>query len=260
MSTQAVHCYRNDVGAMRQLTYKLSSLQLLDPPSHPVVLRQVCLRWGTPRFVAVVGESGSGKTMFLRGLLGLFSPVNRSMAVDLIGRHRVEDYAVVVDGGGEVLKVEQVALRGLVGYMDQQPTMVPWRSIRRNLELPGDLNPETPGLDIESLHVYMSRVGLLTDGVRPEELLGRYPSDVSGGQLQRLVLAGLLARAPWLLLLDEATSALDPVSARRVFQLLGEYVAARGALCVMVTHEPELAREWAQEIIRLEGGRVVVPQ
>ncbi|MBJ7598845.1 ABC transporter ATP-binding protein, partial [Candidatus Nephthysia bennettiae] len=139
-----------------------------------------------------------------------------------------------------------------VGLLFQNPfTQV--SGARERVDEEVAFGPECHGLPIEEVdqrvHEAMGLVGL-------EGLAARHPMDLSGGQLQRLALAGLLAMRPRLLLLDEPTSQLDPAGTAGIFSVLAD-LHRRGVTIVMVEQRLEKISELCPRVIALAGGRLL---
>ena len=174
--------------------------------------------------VAITGESGAGKTTFGNLLLGLLKP----------------DAGMVTRATG----LARTAFQKL--YQDPAAAFAPTVTLRTALA------------DMLALH------GLTWDAATPllarlrlgEHLLGRLPSQVSGGELQRFALARVLLLKPALIFADEPTSRLDPVTQQETLELLLEAAGDSGCAVLLVTHDAEIARAVAQREITLGGGGV----
>jgi ABC-type nitrate/sulfonate/bicarbonate transport system ATPase subunit len=160
---------------------------------------------------AVTGPSGIGKSSLLQLIAGLD-----------------EDYDGTIVGRPERL-----------GYLFQNPRLLPWRTARENLEL------VLPGRSGEALH-WLRRVGL-------EEAANVHPSRLSVGMARRISLARALAVEPQLLLLDEPFSALDAETARLMQRLIRHEVSRLGTTVLLVTHSWQEAAALAGRIVVLEG-------
>ena len=200
------------------------------------VLRGVDLELEAGELVAIVGASGSGKSTLLH-LLGL---LDRPDAGEIsIGGQRVEALA-----GGEVAAFRNRS----IGFVFQFHQLLADFTALENVALPGriaGLSPREAGEKAESL---LAEVGLA-------ELEDRFPSQLSGGEQQRVAICRALLLEPPLVLADEPTGSLDPSAGDAVFDLLVDLQKRRGTTAVLVTHNPELASRGAR-ILRLEDGRI----
>lgn len=202
-------------------------LELQSLAYHPAtaaapLLRDVCLtlQAGQPGLVA--GRSGSGKTTLLELISGLADPT--------AGR--------ILWNGESVDARHRRALCGLVFQFPERHFL--------GLSVAQELRLGQRRLSSERLQEVLARVGLA------ELPLGEAPERLSGGQQRRLSLAVQLLRDPRVLLLDEPTAGLDWAVRDEVLQLLAGLGRERALL--IVTHEPELFREFAQQAWSLEGG------
>ncbi|MGD1877941.1 MAG: ATP-binding cassette domain-containing protein [Kiloniellaceae bacterium] len=171
--------------------------------------------------LAITGPSGLGKTSLLDTLAGLIPP--SAGRVERLGRARAP-----------------VGLQKL--YQDPPAAFAPQVSLATSLD---DLE-RRHGLPPDRLPSLLQRLGLAPD------LLARRPRAVSGGELQRLALARVLALAPAVILADEPTSRLDPVTQRRVMAVIAEAAEEAEAAVILVTHHATMARHWALEVLDLE--------
>ncbi|WP_367130139.1 ABC transporter ATP-binding protein [Saccharothrix sp. HUAS TT1] len=175
------------------------------------------------RVVALVGASGSGKTTTGLALLGEHGP------------------GVVVTG--------RVEVTGRVGFVPQQPSAA-LNPVRR---LGGVFR------EVAALHGG-DRDALIATALRrarvPVELLRRYPHELSGGQQQRVVLAQALVGDPAVLVADEPTTGQDPITRAEVVDELAS-VVAQGVALVLLTHDLDVVRALADEVVVLRAGQVV---
>ncbi|MFW0785310.1 ABC transporter ATP-binding protein [Gordonia sp. CPCC 206044] len=197
--------------------------------------------------VAVVGQSGSGKSTIARAILGLL-PHNG----------RIVDGSVALDDR-DITHLTEREWRGLrgrtIGFVPQDPlgSLDPLKRI-------GDQVAEvliTHGLasrrDATSRAVdLLDRVGI----VNPEAKARHYPHELSGGQLQRALIAQAIAGDPELLIADEPTSALDVTVQRRILDLLDDLRAERGLGIIFITHDLALAENHSDRVVVLRNGIV----
>jgi len=154
----------------------------------PEVLASVTLTARPGDFIALIGPSGCGKTTLLRLLAGLTPP---------------SEGAITVDG---VIPAEA---REHLSFIFQEPTLLPWLSAQRNVELPLRLRGEADAARQERARELLRLVGL-------EQAAAQYPRQLSGGMKMRVSLARALTRQPGLLLLDEPFAALDELTRNRL--------------------------------------------
>ncbi|MGY0231793.1 ABC transporter ATP-binding protein [Longispora urticae] len=212
------------------------------------IVENVSLQVPAGGVLALVGESGSGKTTTGLALLGEARP-----GVTLTGRILVDGY--------DMLGARRP--RGLVGYVPQHPAAAlnPARRVGGVLgELAGagrqpggsTAGRGGRGMTREAVVGALSAAQLPTD----RETLRRYPHQFSGGQQQRLALAGALVGGPRVVVLDEPTTGLDPVTRRAVLDELA-VLAAAGLTLVLLTHDLGAVRALASQVLVLRRGRVV---
>ena len=198
------------------------------------ILTGVTLDIHPGEFVAMMGPSGSGKTTVLRVIAGL-EPFEK-------GRVNVD--GVSLDGGGPTPTPTLRQLRKKVGMVFQFHCLFEHLSALDNICL---APVHAHGVTRESAER------------RARELLGAFgvqhradalPRELSGGEAQRVAIARALAMEPDVLLLDEPTSALDPRSTDEVVEVIRD-LRRRGFTQAMVTHDPDLARSLADQLIEL---------
>ena len=194
-------------------------------------LRGLDLTVGSGRFASIVGPSGCGKSTLLRLVAGLDEPSGGSLAVD--GRAPGRDR----DG------------RPDLGFVFQDPTLLPWRSVARNVGLPLELrrNPD-PG-----------RVDRLLELVGLAEFAGASPAQLSGGMRMRASIARALATRPRLLLLDEPFAALDEITRQRLNEELLRLWQEDGWTGLFVTHNVSEAVFLGQQVLVMSArpGRIL---
>lgn len=186
--------------------------------------------------VCLIGASGSGKSTLLR-CVDLLEPVDA-------GRIWIRDDEITGSG------VDPDGIRRRMGIVFQAYNLFPHMSVLRNVTLAPEkalgLAPEVARDRAEGL---LDRFGLL--GKRDE-----FPDRLSGGQQQRAAIVRALAMEPEVLLLDEVTSALDPELVAEVLAVIRE-LAAGGMTMVIATHEMGFARDIANRVGFLDGGRIL---
>ncbi len=186
--------------------------------------------------VAITGPSGSGKSTLLHLLGGLEPPDGGEIE---IGGTRIDR-----------LKPRELApfRNRTIGYVFQFHQLLADFTALENVALPGRIAGLAPRELEERSRRLLAEVGL-------EALVDRFPSQLSGGEQQRVAICRALLLEPPLVLADEPTGSLDPAAGAAVFELLRDLQRRHAATTLLVTHNPEMARRCAR-IWRLEGGRI----
>ncbi|MFI7358981.1 amino acid ABC transporter ATP-binding protein [Streptomyces avidinii] len=202
------------------------------------------LRPGT--VTAILGPSGSGKSTLLRVVNHLEKPDAGYVSVggELIG---------VTRHGGRLKELSERAIlaqRGRIGFVFQNFNLFPHLTALDNVAAAPVATGRLPRPQARALaRELLERVGL-------GDRTGAYPRQLSGGQQQRVAIARALALRPGVILFDEPTSALDPELVGEVLSVIKD-LATGGTTLVIVTHEVGFAREVADEVVFLDGGRIV---
>ena len=200
-----------------------------------LALDDLSLAVGAGEWVAVTGPSGSGKTTLLNVLAGLDRPS--------AGRVTVGGVSLAALGNRELARYRQQT----VGLVFQQFHLIPYLTALENVMLAQYVHSTTDRGEAEDA---LRQVGL-------GERLGHLPSELSGGEQQRVCIARALINQPPLILADEPTGNLDAVNEAVVMTLLAD-LNHRGHTLVLVTHDPTIAARAGREI-RLEHGRLARP-
>ncbi|MFE5019440.1 ABC transporter ATP-binding protein [Streptomyces sp. NPDC056690] len=213
------------------------------------LVEEVDLSIGRGEAVGLVGESGSGKSMTARTILGLTPP----------GARVTGD---IVFDGIRVTGMDRRALRGLrarriaMVFQDPRAHINPVRS--------GDFLTEAmiANLDVPAPEATARAVRLLSDvGIADgERRMRQYPHELSGGLLQRVMIASVLAVEPDLVLADEPTTALDVTTQSEVMAILDELRRERGMAMLLITHDLELAAATCDRLAVMYAGRIVETQ
>ncbi len=196
-------------------------------------LDNVSLNLRDNEFVAILGPSGSGKTTLLNVIGGLDRYDSGDLIINGISTKRYND------------RDWDSYRNHTVGFVFQSYNLIPHQTVLANVELAltisGIGKNERKKRAIEALE----KVGL-------KNHINKKPNQMSGGQMQRVAIARALVNNPDILLADEPTGALDSDTSVQVMELLKE--VAKDRLVVMVTHNPELAEEYATRIVRVKDG------
>ena len=186
--------------------------------------------------VVVIGPSGSGKSTFLRSLNLLETPTDGTIEFDGVN---------ITDP-----KVDINLHRRKMGMVFQHFNLFPHMTILRNMTLAPTKLLKKSKADAEKKAMELLRRVGLTDRA------GAYPSQLSGGQKQRIAIVRALCMEPEVMLFDEPTSALDPEMVGEVLAVMKQ-LAAEGMTMVVVTHEMGFAREVADRVIFIDGGKIL---
>lgn len=198
-------------------------------------LKGVSLSFRQNEFVAILGPSGCGKTT----LLNIIGGLDRYSQGDLIIKGRsTREYA---DADWDSYRNHSV------GFVFQSYNLIPHQSVLSNVELALTISGVSAKERRRRAVQALERVGL-------GDQLNKKPNQMSGGQMQRVAIARALVNDPEILLADEPTGALDSETSVQIMEVLKQI--ANDRLVVMVTHNPELAAQYATRTIRLLDGRV----
>ncbi len=199
-------------------------------------LDEVSIAFRDNEFVAILGASGSGKTTMLNIIGGLDHYDSGDLVIDGVS---TEDYR---DRDWDTYRNNRI------GFVFQSYNLIPHQTVLANVELAltlaGVSRSERRARAIEAL----DEVGL-------RDHIHKRPNQLSGGQMQRVAIARALVNDPEILLADEPTGALDSTTSLQIMALLTEIAADR--LVVMVTHNPELAEQYATRVVHLSDGQVI---
>lgn len=199
-------------------------------------LKDVSLSFRNREFVAILGKSGSGKTTALNIIGGL----DRYDSGDLIikGKH-TKDFK---DKDWDAYR------NNSVGFVFQSYNLINHLSIVDNVELGMTLSGVSAKVKHQTATKVLEQVGL-------KDHLHKKPNQLSGGQQQRVAIARALANNPEILLCDEPTGALDSQTSTQIMDLIKKIASDR--LVIMVTHNPDIAHQYADRIIEFEDGLVI---
>ncbi|HMR49021.1 MAG TPA: ABC transporter ATP-binding protein/permease [Arachnia sp.] len=200
-----------------------------------VALDDVSIAFRDNEFVAVLGPSGSGKTTMLNIVGGLDHYDSGNLVIDGIATERYKD------------RDWDTYRNNRIGFVFQSYNLIPHQSVLANVELALTLAGVSPAERRRRAQVALDEVGL-------GEHAHKRPSQLSGGQMQRVAIARALINDPEILLADEPTGALDSKTSVQIMALLTSI--AKDRLVIMVTHNPELAEEYATRIVHLSDGRI----
>lgn len=198
-------------------------------------LKDVSLAFRDSEFVSILGQSGCGKTTFLNIIGGLDQYTSGDL---IINGRSTKNYT---DKDWDTYRNHRV------GFVFQNYNLITHQSVLSNVELALTLTGVGKEERRKRAIEVLKKVGL-------EDQLDKKPTQMSGGQMQRVAIARALINNPDILLADEPTGALDSQTSVQIMELLKEI--AKDRLVIMVTHNPELARQYSTRIIRLFDGVV----
>lgn len=187
-------------------------------------------------FVAILGPSGSGKTTLLNIIGGLDRYDSGDLIINGVSTKRYKD------------RDWDSYRNHTIGFVFQSYNLIPHQTVLSNVELALTISGISKKDRKQKALDALAKVGL-------REQAHKKPNQMSGGQMQRVAIARALVNDPDILLADEPTGALDTETSVQVMDLLKE--VAKDRLVVMVTHNPELAEEYATRIVRLKDGRII---
>ena len=200
-----------------------------------VALDNVSLSFRDNEFVAILGPSGSGKTTMLNVIGGLDHFDSGDLLIDGISTKDFHD------------RDWDAYRNNRIGFVFQSYNLIPHQTILENVELALTLTGVGHTERRERARKALEKVGL-------GEHVNKRPSQLSGGQMQRVAIARALINDPEIVLADEPTGALDSTTSVQVMDLLKD--VARDRLVIMVTHNPELAYQYATRIVNLADGKI----
>ncbi len=184
------------------------------------------------RITCIEGQSGSGKTTILRLLNKMISP----------------DSGDIYYRGGLLSDIDSVSLRRKVVMLSQEPAVFAG-SVKDNLTIGLDFS-DKPSAGDDELRDIMEMINL-------RKLLDENAEKLSGGEKQRLALGRVILMDPDVFLLDEPSSSLDENTETLIIQALSDYTRQKGKSLVMVTHSKRTARNFADEIIQVDEGKII---
>jgi putative ABC transport system ATP-binding protein len=188
-------------------------------------------------FLGIVGASGSGKSTLLNLMAGLDTPTSGYIEIDNIAL-------------GSMTRRELAGYRALrVGMIFQSFNLIAHHTALRNVELALYFN-DTPKRERKKrAEEMLERLGLV-------DRISHRPGDLSGGEQQRVAIARALVKQPEVLFADEPTGNLDHENSRQIGELLAD-LNRQGLTIIMVTHNLDMARQYAQRRIRMDYGSLV---
>lgn len=216
---------------------KVSYVYASDTPLAHVGLDQVSFKLAEGKFYAVVGHTGSGKSTLLQHFNALLKPT--------AGEIHIAGYTITPQTSNKGL----LALRRHVGIVFQFPESQLFES---TVEKDIAFGPKNFGLKdpLGAAHRWLDRVGL------PESIAQRSPFELSGGQMRRVAIAGIMASEPDILCLDEPAAGLDPRAKEEMLALFKDYQQA-GHTVILISHDMDDVARLADAVLVMQKGRLI---
>jgi len=209
-------------------------------PYEKEALKDMSLEIKKGEFVAVIGHTGSGKSTLVQNLNGLLHPTKGNASLD----------GVDLSGKSNEAKMA----RGRIGMVFQYPEHQLFaETVYEDIAF----GPQNLGLNYEETDARV-KDAMKFVGLDFETYAGRSPFSLSGGQMRRVAIAGVVAMNPDYLILDEPSAGLDPGSRDAVFAEVMELYKKRGTAIIMVTHSMEDAAQFAKRMLVVYDGRIII--
>ena len=222
--------------------FKIENVNYKYPLEEKQALKNINIEIKKGEFWAVIGKNGSGKTTFCNMLRRFVPDFYKG---ELTGKITLEDK--------ELKNYSQKELVQKIGFVFQNPfTQISGVKDTVFEEIAYGL--ENLGLEKEEI---ISRVEEILKLLEIEKLRDRNPYDLSGGQKQRVALASIIAMDPDILVIDEPTSQLDPKGTEDIFKIIN-LMANEGKTIILVEHKLELIAEYAENILVLDEGEIIL--
>ncbi len=218
----------------------LTHTYMTDSPFAATALEDVSLTIEDGELIGLLGHTGSGKTTLVQHLNGLLKPTSGK---------------VVVDGLDITEKdVSLLEVRRRVGLVFQYPE---YQLFEETVARDVAFGPKNLGLSEQEVDERV-RYALQEVGLVYEDIAERSPFELSGGQMRRVAIAGVLAMRPKTLILDEPTAGLDPAGRRSILGMIRELHAAGGLTVVMVSHNMDDISSLATRLVVMSRGKMVL--
>ncbi|MGL4736368.1 MAG: energy-coupling factor transporter ATPase [Cellulosilyticaceae bacterium] len=208
-----------------------------DTPFQKIALQNITLHIAKGKFVGIIGHTGSGKSTLIQMFNGLIKPSQGSVYIDGVDIHS--------EGNNKK------ALRQKVGLVFQYPE---YQLFEQTIYDDVAYGPKNQGCEDKVLKERVER-SLKLVGIS-EDLYGKSPFELSGGQKRRVAIAGVLAMEPEVLILDEPTAGLDPKGREELFGQLKRMHEMLNLTIILISHSMEDVARYAEELIVLHAGRI----
>ena len=213
---------------------------MTDSPFAATALEDVSLTIEDGELIGLLGHTGSGKTTLVQHLNGLLKPTSGKGVVDGLD---------ITEKDVSLLEV-----RRRVGLVFQYPE---YQLFEETVAKDVAFGPKNLGLSEQEVDQRV-RFALREVGLAYDEIAQRSPFELSGGQMRRVAIAGVLAMRPGTLILDEPTAGLDPAGRRSILGMIRELHAAGGLTVVMVSHNMDDISSLATRLVVMSRGRMVL--
>lgn len=218
---------------------KVSHVYNLNTPMEQRAIYDINFNIDDNQFVAIVGHTGSGKSTLIQHMNGLLKPTG--------GTIEIGDYIIKSDEKNKKLK----AVRQHVGLVFQFPE---YQLFEETVEKDIMFGPMNYGVSEEEARKRAREVAKMVG--LDESILEQSPFHLSGGQMRRVAIAGILAMNPDVLVLDEPTAGLDPQGQHEMMQLFNELYKKYDKTIILVTHDMNLVCEYAEHVIVMHRGEM----
>ena len=203
-------------------------------PVH--ALKGISLNFRKNEFVSILGHSGCGKTTLLNIIGGLDHYDEGDLIIKGVSTKNYKD------GDWDTYRNHSI------GFVFQSYNLIPHQTVLKNVELALTISGISKEERTRRAKEALDRVGL-------KDLYNKKPNQMSGGQMQRVAIARALVNNPEVVLADEPTGALDSETSVQIMEILKE--VSKNHLVIMVTHNPELAEQYASRIVRMKDGLII---
>ncbi|BDG45047.1 cell division ATP-binding protein FtsE [Saccharococcus caldoxylosilyticus] len=205
-------------------------------PNGVVALNDVSVRIKQGEFVYVVGPSGAGKSTFIKMMYREEKPTSGTIMVHGVNLEKLKDSKVPL-------------LRRNIGVVFQDFKLLPKLTVYENVAFALEVIEESPKVIRQKVMEVLELVGL-------KHKVRAYPSELSGGEQQRVSIARSIVNSPKIVIADEPTGNLDPETSWGIMELF-EKINSRGTTIVMATHNREIVNTIRRRVIAMENGKIV---
>ncbi len=223
------------------MSVKIINLEHIFSPGTPfetMALRNINLEIADNSLTAIIGQTGSGKSTLIQHFNGLMLPTTGE---------------VFVNGLDTRNKKERHQIRSQVGIVFQYPEH---QLFEETVEADICFGPKNMGITGDALQQRLKKA--LQAVSLPETILSESPFDLSGGQMRRVAIAGVLAMEPEILVLDEPTAGLDPVARRSILNMIDRIRDNKDITIILVTHDMEEVAQYANRVIVMNKGLIAL--